>query len=152
MKAEKEQVQKLFDELIKHLVVLSLPAEYQMEYIGLGDKGDELAFGFDNYYTSHKEQYLKEGFIHHEQAVLLDKMDSFFEERSGEHYEDFWEGVDIHSDWEKVRRKAKECIAALGKQDYGLRVRYESEKTYYNDQVQWESHSTKTELVKKNVS
>lgn len=151
MKAEKEQVQSLFDELVKHLIVLSLPAEYQREYIGLGHTGDELAIDFDNYYTSRKEQYLKEGFINHEQSDLLDKLDSFFEERSGGHHEEFWEDVDSHSDWQKVRMKAKECLAALGKQDYGLKVKYESEKTYYSDQVQWNMHSTKTQLVKRSI-
>jgi hypothetical protein len=152
MTEEKNLVQELFDGLLKHLIILSLPADYQKEYMGFGLTGDELALDFDTYYTLHKEQYLKEEFINQEQKIMLDALESFFEVRSGEHNEDFWEGVNSHSDWGTVRTMAKDCIDALGKQDYGIKVRYEYDKTYFDGQEQRNMHSTKTELVKKSIS
>ncbi|GGK86942.1 hypothetical protein ACD591_19790 [Rufibacter glacialis] len=152
MSEEEELVRKLFDELIKHLIVLSLPADYQKEYIGGGDTGDELALDFENYYILQKEQYLKYGLINHEQESQLDSIEAFFDERSGQEHLDFWEGVKTHSDWIKVREWAKECLEALGKQDYGINVRYEYEKNYFDGQEQWLMHSTETVLIKKSSS
>jgi len=152
MTEEEKQVQRLFDNLIKHLIVLLLPADYQKEYFGFGHIGDELALEFENYYTLQKEQYLKYGLINQEQKVILDSLNTFFEERSGKEHEEFWEGVKNHSDWEIVRKLAKNSLELLGKAEYGIKVRYEYEKTYFDRQEQWGMYSTKTELVKKSSS
>ncbi|MBC3541087.1 hypothetical protein ACFSC6_06670 [Rufibacter sediminis] len=152
MSEEEELVSKLFDELIKHLIVLSLPADYQKEYIGGGHTGDELALDFENCYVLQKEQYLSQGLINQEQLSLLDTLDDLFYERSGQEHLDFWEGVKTHSDWIQVRELAKGCLTALGKQDYGINVRYEYEKNYFDGEEQWVMHSAKSELVKRKAT
>jgi hypothetical protein len=149
MTEDEELIQRLFDGLVKHLIVLSLPADYQREYMGLGHTGDELALEFENYYTLHKEQYINQGLINKEQKSQLDYLDNFFDERSGKDHIEFWEEVKSHSDWELVRDAAKECIAALDKQEYGIKVKYDYEKNYFDGQEHWVMHSTKTELIKK---
>lgn len=120
-----------FEELIKTLILLGMPAEKQIEYSGdLIPFGDDIVNDFDVYYTHSKNELLENNFLNHKQVEIIDRLDNFFEKKSGEDFIDFWTDNSIlktDPDWKKIRELAKECLMVLGKNDCGIKIDIENE-------------------------
>jgi len=149
MSSDKDRVQEFFNELIKQLIIMSLKGKSQIEYFGLLNAGDELALDFDNFYSLKKEEYIFHNLLDQQQIKKLDELNEFLDERSGGKNANFWNNVETHEDWGKVRLLARECLRLLNKQGLGIKVKFNGEKTYFDNQEVWHSHGTKTELVLK---
>lgn len=117
-----------FDEFIKTLFILSEPAEKQLEIMSFGD---EMAIDFGLYYSDYANQYLENNLIDKNQKEWIDKIENFFCHRGGkDEYLDFWldpNQLRTNSDWEQVRKMAKESLKVLNKSHLKLKVCIESE-------------------------
>lgn len=139
-----ERVEFNFDELIKTILILSLPAKKQLEVMGFGNIGDEMAIDFGTYYNDCIDEFLEKNFINKNQKVYLDKINKFLDDRGGnDEYLDFWldkEQLSIHPDWETIRKMAKNALKVLNKYHLGLKVSIENKY----------SESGNNDLIEKN--
>lgn len=111
---EKRIIYWKFQQLIVNLYTLSYPANEQRYIIGYGCATDEMAIDFDTYYTNERDNYLKFGLLNTKQKILLDDLNTFFDEQSGAD-SDFWDdtALDKNNNWDIVRQKAKLILQAL---------------------------------------
>lgn len=140
-----------FCELIKNLLTLSSDADRQCEIIGIGAVCDEMAVDFETYFSHSYKLYLEHHLLTPEQMEALQDLDAFFEARSGS---DFWDDflLDTHPDWQAVRQKAKAILKLLGMQDLAIEFDREEkhEMTALGEKLIMQS--TKTRIVRQNVS
>lgn len=120
-----------YEEMIKTLILLGMPAEKQIEYSGeMVPFGDDIVNDFDVYYTHSKNKFLEHDLLTNKQVEQLDNLDNFLEKKSGEKFIDFWTDNSIlktHPDWQKIRELARDCLVILGKNDCGIKVDIENE-------------------------
>ncbi|TLX51534.1 hypothetical protein CWC31_05155 [Pseudoalteromonas ruthenica] len=116
-----------FEETLKLLVILSLPAEKQIEAFGFGNTEEEIAIDYEQHYKENELKFIEHGLITNEQASLLSKIDSFFEVRSNTDNDAFWSGIENHSDWGILRTMASNSLGALGKINLGVSVKITNE-------------------------
>ncbi len=106
METEHEPVMRQFDELIKTLIVLSSSADQQKYICGSGCPGDDMASDFDTNYTHTRHLYIEHNLLTPKQLDLLDNLDRYLENRSGQWNAEFWQNPDLlssHADWEVIR-------------------------------------------------
>ncbi|RZK15883.1 MAG: hypothetical protein EOO56_21830 [Hymenobacter sp.] len=114
-----------FEELIKTLIIFTLPAEKQIEANGYGCVGDDLAADFDSYYCHIKNVLLAQCYINHAQYISLEAFDALLNKYVGAKYYDFWcDPVRLATDenWEQIRISAKQVLDVMGKSHLGLRI------------------------------
>jgi hypothetical protein len=127
--SEKQVLDWQFEELLKTLIIFTLPAEKQIEANGYGCVGDDLVVDFDSYYCCIKDVLLVKGYITQAQASSLDAFDTLLSKYTGAHYYDFWcDPVRLATDenWEEIRVNAKQVLAVLDKSHLELRVNISS--------------------------
>ena len=126
---ENQLLEWQFDELVKTLIVLSYPADKQIEAMGLGQVADEMALDFENYYSNLYPEYIQRKWITTDQKIALDKLDQFLRKKSGKKNFTFWENsqLSIHPDWEKIRKMAKEILILLHKDHLTVEVTIKNE-------------------------
>lgn len=131
-----EELENNFKELIKNLIILSLPVKEQLDIMGYGCIGDEMAIDFGTYYSDRINEYIRNNIIDKEQKKYIDKIEDFFNERGGkDEYMGFWldnEELSTNSDWDKIRDMAKECLKVLKKDHLALKASIEN-KSNNND-------------------
>ena len=69
----------------------------------------------------------------------VDVLDAYLEEKSGEDNADFWTNNSLlksHPDWEEIRNLAKQCLAAIGKENSILETKISNEITSTNRLLQ----------------
>jgi hypothetical protein len=144
---EKDETQQLiqqFNKLIKTLIALSSPADRQREIYGEAHAGDEMAEDFFSYYTQIKSSLLGKGLIVQGNVEMLDNLDRFLDEKAWEKNCEFWNGLERHADWPKLRELARLGLVSLGKENCKLRVTYSYTR---NDKGKVINQFTKTELI-----
>lgn len=142
-----------FNEFLKTLISMSLPASRQNELYGLGMIGDELAIDFGDYYQEFKNHYLEHELLTKTEVIKLDQISQFLHERSGEKFIDFWSSVE-HPDWAKVRIMAQECLQVMKKEDLDLSIIHNKEEKgkkwkFFGPEIVVQN--IKTEITKKNI-
>ena len=139
-----------FSELIKTLIIISYPANEQIQAIGFGAVADEMVLDFDNYYALQKDNYIKYGLINLEQKALLDDLNLLFEEYSAGNNPDFWDDYKLgqNPDWDIVRLKAKNIIEQI-KMDHLILKLDRKQKVDKKGNILIES--TKYTLIDKNI-
>ncbi|MEI6950409.1 hypothetical protein V9K67_24720 [Paraflavisolibacter sp. H34] len=135
-------VQYLFDELVKHLIVLSLDKDDQTELFRHGPSGYALGVELDTYYTLQKRHYLRHSLLNEEQVGQMDKLEEYVQKRMGKAHKSFWDKAPRHPGWDKVRLLARDCLKALEKEDWGIRVKYEYIKIYFEGREQWDGNGS----------
>ena len=117
-----------FEELVKTLIAMSMPLEFQKNYYGIGVASDEMAEDFYSYYTLNKARYKKRGLINIETKELLDNIDTLLDIWSNEKYEEFWYEMDKHEgEWNLLRSKAKNSLKKMNKSNLTVEVNHENE-------------------------
>ncbi|RYX99800.1 hypothetical protein EON78_02620 [bacterium] len=136
-----------FGELIKTLITLSSNAERQKEIIGAGVVTDEMAEDFHNYFTSSVAEYIDNKLLDEVAIKKLSMLDNFLDERSDSKDPKFWDDtlLSVNSDWQFVRREAKEILKLL-KFDY---IDLDFERTEKYEGPKLILHKTRTRLIKK---
>ncbi|WP_276132722.1 hypothetical protein [Polluticoccus soli] len=140
-----------FAQLITTLITLSSSSDRQAEIIGIGATCDEMGEDFHSYFTLSSRSYHRAGLLSEKEILELEKLDAYFEERSGNNSPDFWDDflLDTNPEWDVVRTKATNILQLLGFQD--LTIDFDRKEDYeITDKGkrvvgQW----TKTRLVKK---
>ena len=122
----------LFRELVKHLIVLSLPAHVQKEIYPGSGLGNFLHVELDTYYALQKERYREHGLLDEAQSEQLHALEHYLNMQWNTGPDAFREEAPDHPGWEAVRQEAKNCLEALHKQAYGLKVKFEYTKWYFN--------------------
>jgi hypothetical protein len=148
---EENSVCHEFSELLKTLITLSSPHEKQVEIMGYGSVADEMATDFETYYSLSYQSYLNYKLLTFEQKQALDGLDKYLEERSGEKNPEFWDDsqLGINPEWEEVRKKAKEILKLLNRDDLAIEFeRKEDVDATGNVVIQ----ATKSRLVNKERS
>jgi len=136
-----------FEELVKTLIAMSMPLEFQKNYYGIGVASDEMAGDFYSYYTLNKSRYKKRGLIIIETKELLDNIEKFLESWSNEKDEEFWYEMDKHEvEWDLLRSKAKNTLNNMNKSNLTIEVNHENE---YDKNGNVVSQKTKTKLIEK---
>ena len=112
-----------FRQLIITLITISSSAKKQREIIGYGCVTDEMALDFDNY-SSYTEIYIKMGLINQKQLVMLNDLNHFLEERSGDKNPEFWDddNLEVHPDWEIAKNKAKAILIELNMSNLDIEI------------------------------
>ncbi len=123
---EKDNIRWQFNELIKTLIAISLPADKQRQIYGIGLVGDEMVEDFYTYFTLIKDSLIERGFINQSAQTILDQIDNYTDVLSNEKNEDFWDEIEIHEEWEKLRTMAKEALINLEKENLGLKVNHDN--------------------------
>jgi hypothetical protein len=121
---QEELINWHFDELIKILITLSSTAERQKEIMGFGAVADEMAIEFDSHYTEMKTIYINRNIVTHEQAIFLDRLDDYLNNKSGNKDPDFWDDdmLEVNPDWNYVRESAKNILTLLNKQNFDVKI------------------------------
>ena len=104
-----------FWEFVKNLITLSSPSAKQKEIIGFGAVADEMAIDFDNYYKLNSQEFSNKKLLSIDLINELDKIDQFFEIRSGEKNPEFWNDsiLDTSKDWESIRVMARNILKKM---------------------------------------
>ncbi len=143
-----------FGELIKNLITLSSSANRQSDIIGIGAICDEMAINFETYFTLSYKNYLDNELLTIDQIEALKELDTFFDERSGDKSPEFWDDflLDTNPEWQIVRQKAKIILELIGM--LFLTIEFDREEKYEmtDKGKQVTMQSTKTRLVRQNVS
>ena len=143
---ETDNIKWQFQELIKTLIALSLPAEKQIEIYGIGLAGDEMLEDFHSYYVLIKSSLIERGFVTSDAEQILNQIDSFTDKLSDEKEEDFWDELDIHEEWQELRTMAKNALISIGMDKYGIKVKHENDVDKKNNIV---TQKTTVELIEK---
>lgn len=136
-----------FIELVKTLIAFSSQPDRQREIYGEAPPGDEMLEDFHSYYTIIKSSLLDKGLIDQGDAELLDNLAKFIDEKSAENDLEFWDDLERHKDWERIRELAKLCLIKLGKENCELKVTHEYGR---DDKGRVTSQMTIRELSKQN--
>jgi len=142
----KELIMYHFEEFIKALITLSLPAEKQIHIIGIGHTGDEMVIDFDTFYREHIDYYIKEGLISTKQAVLSEAFDNFLEAQCLNQPPEFFLDRKVLKEsqvWEDIRIETKKLLLELDRADWDIRV---------HRRVDGNIEHTKTEIIKKDIT
>jgi hypothetical protein len=126
---DKKLLKWKFDELIKNLIVISFPANKQIEICGIGHPGDDIANDFDTYFNLSKFEYIKNNLLNDEQILELEKIDNFFNERSGKNNDGFWDNLESNSDWQILRQMAANCLKILKKDNLTITFKIKNKYT-----------------------
>src|SRR5687767_13665697 len=119
MMTEQKRVQYLYDELVKGLVVLSLPAQEQLEIHGADSAGTVMAVELDTYYRVQRSVYEQHNLLTPEAGRLLDELDGIFRTHTGPEGAIFRNGVHTHPAWADIRSLAAACLKAMGQEGTG---------------------------------
>ncbi len=111
---ETDNVKWQFQELLRTLNAFSLPAEKQREVCGVGLAGEEMVEDFYIYYVLNKPNLHERGFINTDSEQLLNQIDSFIEMLSEDKEEEFWGELEVHEEWNILRKMAKRALVSLG--------------------------------------
>ena len=143
-----------FWEFIKNLVTLSSPSNLQKEIIGLGAVADEMATDFESYYTLSFQTYLDNELLTKDQVSKLNLLDKFLEDRSGNKMPEFWndELLDLHPDWEEVRKMAKDILIDLEYDNLKIDIERTTQQSSSKKGEPLIMQTTKTRLIKKTAS
>lgn len=123
--SEKQVFDWQFEELLKTLIIFTLPAEKQIEANGYGCVGDDLTSDFDSYFCYIKNELLAKEYINQVQYSRLEAFDALLNKYIGAEYYDFWcDTTRLATDekWEEIRVNAQQVLVVLGKSHLGLRV------------------------------
>ncbi|MEO1628710.1 MAG: hypothetical protein AAFV25_26415, partial [Bacteroidota bacterium] len=124
---EADNLPQQFDELIKTLIVMSLPLEKQREFYGLGVIADEMMLDFESHYTLNKDRFAQTEWINEAAKKQLDEIDALTEAWSAEKEEDFWFDMEKHpSDWDVLRQKASRALTLLEKDHLTVDIKREN--------------------------
>ena len=135
------------EELIKTLIVMSLPLEGQKEFYGIGLIADEMLQDFYSYYTLNKVRFFEQELIDNESKKQLDDIVSLTDNWSSEKEEDFWfEMEKYQEDWNILREKAKLTLTKLNKNNLTVDIKHENK---FDEKGNVISQRTKVELKEK---
>lgn len=122
------------EELTKSLIAFALGADRQLEFLGVGGNGDELALDWEAAYGSVCGNDMAMNRLSRAQREYLEALDRFLEARSGaQGGDDFWldpASLSAHPDWQRIRELAHACLVTLGKDHLDLVVDHEIEEAY----------------------
>ncbi|MCB9349650.1 MAG: hypothetical protein H6573_19375 [Lewinellaceae bacterium] len=113
-----------FEELQKMVVILSSPADAQIEAMGYGNVGEEMAIDFNMSYPDKKAELTEAGLITKAEVAALEELDASFPD-SKVVDEDFWfDQQRLYTDpyWEIIRNKAMAARTAMGLAEVRLKV------------------------------
>jgi len=119
-----ESWESCFEQFVKLLFVLSATAEKQIQAMGYGNVGYEMAEDFSRFYPEDREGYLKYDLINKRQAEQLDLLAKEFEEN--DKIPDFYFFVNFpqnlynHPNWERIREQSSRCIQSLNAEKWRL--------------------------------
>lgn len=131
---EENQILWNYCELVKHLVILSIPAEEQKEIMGYGTVTEEMAIDFDCSFAPYSQNYVDKQLLTEEQQRMLELLNTFFDDRTGNGRPGFWDDdcLGSHPDWDKVREMAKDILTEMGYDNLILDLERTIEKTQSN--------------------
>ena len=149
LSVEENLVYWKFSEMIKILIIISLNASKQKEFIGIGAVADEMATDFDTYYTLECQNYINYGLINYEQKNKLDDLNNYFNKKSNPVDSNFWDDnkLDSNKDWEFVRKMSSDILTTLSKEKLNIDYFREEE---YDELGKLVIQKTKIKLIKNN--
>lgn len=106
-----------FDQLLITLIGLKSPYKKQREMYGIGHLEEELVDDFELNYTRNRKEFIKFDYLKEEEVLELDTIEQIFEEKTEENNPDFWEGINFHSEWEKIRLLAMRVLSLLNRSE-----------------------------------
>lgn len=106
--------------LKRALLILSSPAEKQVELMEVNDIPLSMSADFDCHFLHIRQDYIDAGLLSPEQFEVLDRVDAYFKEIADTLKEDefdvFWEDRDqlfTHPSWEHLRVLTKDCLRRM---------------------------------------
>jgi len=139
-----ENINWQFEELVKTLIIMTLPLVEQKEAYGIGILADEMLEDFYTFYTLNKTRLQQSKLIKKEAIMLLNEIDSLTDKWSDEKEEAFFLDMEQYDqEWDSLRELAGDALNQLGMKGAGIKVKHENE---VNDKGQIIVQKTKIEL------
>lgn len=146
---DRKQVESYFQELIKAIISLSLPAEKQREIHGFGFAGEEMVQEFRNLFLPFKDLYHEHRIVNDGQMPFLETLNTLLEEKAASEPEEFWDQLESAGEWNRIRNMAIESLSALGKGHLTLNITKMSVSVPTKSGRDVTIQQTTTELVEK---
>jgi len=115
-----DNIKLKYTELLKTIIVMTLPADNQIEILGVACPGADLSIEFNIYYSEMKSQYYENKLLNSDEIVEFDKLESFFKERVDN--SDFLFNFPSHPDADILNKMANNCLINLRKDNLTLKL------------------------------
>ncbi|MCE7992514.1 MAG: hypothetical protein HEP71_11055 [Roseivirga sp.] len=137
-----ENLKWQFDELLKTLIIMSLPFELQRNAYDEGATADEMLEDFHSYYTLKKNRYREGKLIDERSILVLDKIERLTDTWSQEKEQEFWFEMDQYeNEWNVLREMAKGAMITLKKEHLNIEVKHDNELNEKGDIVVQRTHT-----------